>query len=1361
MLPLRLTKLREREIIQFKHVFYVKKQVSNKWEDLAGFLGFDPPAISNIKGRNEDDASCCKDMLQEWKRRKGDAATMGVLMEALTEADLGGVVDGLKKKFPDPDLPVHLKLSLAPQTSGQGQTGDISNECKEQIWKRILELDRKMFPEEVLEDPERHRQKLETCFLPHVAVYMKLLSGSVILLLRFLRQTDVDRFYHNHYRVGEGTLSQQLSHILISDELRDKVKGAQLIVRLHVKHEDYVRVRDRLGQGLDRTTSVDNLLALPSLRREVDHSSLRGLDLAVASTEDRPCTDRTDDGSTLNFTARQVQGAVQTSKQKSQQQVRRVEGEMRTELHTAREQTDAVVRSQTLEITRLREKEDKAQKVLLEQKEENQKLQEANKSQAATKMELMYARHMLAKYGSPEEDQVKKEDTGKEEDPGKDQVKKEDPGKDPEKNQDQGKEKDPGKDQVKKEDPEKDPEKNQDQGKEKDTGKDQVKKEDPGKDPEKNQDQGKEEDPGKDPGKEPEKNQDPGKDQGNQTGVRRYFFFIKEEVKSGWKDLAIQLGFRRSDSNRIAGRNPDDQSRCMDLLEEWLKRNRDRATIEVLMEALSEANLQSTVDGLKNKYPELGTPGPGPLVSRLQKRKREGELLPAKKKAYHGEGEGILFEYIFYIKTKASESWKNLAGFLGFDSPAIGNIERRNPDDSSSLGDLLGEWQARKGDEATMGVLMEALTKIDREGVVKGLKNKFPELREEPMPQPGPIENAMREAAGPAGKPGGSGAGAKTTTPTKRRRTSDGAAAKPGGSGAKMVPSAKRRRKIDVEEYFLHTKNQVAADWRDLARCLEFTTPDIGDIDTQHRRDKDRCMELLQQWHTRNGDGATIHVLMEALAKAGLKRVVDSLKEEYPELAAGKKSPKGAKQKSRRTPEEEADVEKSPDGPRLKQRRVSGVQQHDPAEVEGTPAVEAPKRHVGLVLSRLHMEAKLMFPRVIKPVVLLLNDEYGTRKGGISTIHRQMCLLAAKGAKVYSTVLDAEDVTQQDMDDAEADGVELIFPKTFKGDKRKPGLDWLTWDHRSRFPNLPPNIGFIVGHVNITSRAARHIKEQRFPHAKLVQVTHVIPEDVARFKSEDKELSIEEEKASILEDLLHADVIVSVGPRLHDYYTNETRRAEDHYEFLPEPSDIFKNTKVKYVETETKGVLSVGRVKGVERLKGYDLSAKAMGKVIKRRPNTKWRARGIKHEDFSESKAIIQANISKFEFAPFTPLKYSTQEDLSRDMQQAHVVLMPSRAEPFGLVGLEAIAAGVPVLVSDKSGLAWFLGKDSDLDRPIVKIEEDDDKAAETLAERIVEILENGRKEFDAAKKLKKNLLDSEYWVESHRKFLEIFGLSL
>ncbi|XP_066267608.1 NACHT, LRR and PYD domains-containing protein 3-like [Branchiostoma lanceolatum] len=106
-----------------------------------------------------------------------------------------------------------------------------------------------------------------------------------------------------------------------------------------------------------------------------------------------------------------------------------------------------------------------------------------------------------------------------------------------------------------------------------------------------------------------EKKPAPCREEGLPVGdARKYFYFIKEKVSSDWKDLAFHLGFEQSDIDNIDGRNRDDKSRRMDLLEEWLKRNGERATIEVLMEALSEANLQSVVDGLRKEFLEVAGP---------------------------------------------------------------------------------------------------------------------------------------------------------------------------------------------------------------------------------------------------------------------------------------------------------------------------------------------------------------------------------------------------------------------------------------------------------------------------------------------------------------------------------------------------------------------------------------------------------------------------------------------------------------------------------------------------------------------------------------------------------------------------------
>ncbi|XP_019644796.1 PREDICTED: p53-induced death domain-containing protein 1-like [Branchiostoma belcheri] len=89
------------------------------------------------------------------------------------------------------------------------------------------------------------------------------------------------------------------------------------------------------------------------------------------------------------------------------------------------------------------------------------------------------------------------------------------------------------------------------------------------------------------------------------TGVRKYFFFIKDNVSSNWKDLSFHLGFNAADEDNIAGRNRDDKSRCMDMLQDWQKREGNKATIEVLIDALENANLRLVVDGLRDEFPEL------------------------------------------------------------------------------------------------------------------------------------------------------------------------------------------------------------------------------------------------------------------------------------------------------------------------------------------------------------------------------------------------------------------------------------------------------------------------------------------------------------------------------------------------------------------------------------------------------------------------------------------------------------------------------------------------------------------------------------------------------------------------------------
>ncbi|KAI8484858.1 hypothetical protein Bbelb_374550 [Branchiostoma belcheri] len=403
---------------------------------------------------------------------------------------------------------------------------------------------------------------------------------------------------------------------------------------------------------------------------------------------------------------------------------------------------------------------------------------------------------------------------------------------------------------------------------------------------------------------------------------------------------------------------------------------------------------------------------------------------------------------------------------------------------------------------------------------------------------------------------------------------------------------------------------------------------------------------------------------------------------------------------------------------------------------------------------------------------LLVIDEYCTSKGGISTINLDAARkLAAAGAQVYVTVLGA---SEQDERDAKRDGVTLLKPRLDADSSAKPSLEWLTVYHSVHFPHIPSDICCIVGHVDVTSRAARKIKEERFPHAKLAMFGHVAPEETEHYKSDEKALGVGRKEASIQDDLGKADVVFSVGARIHRHNDSFLRRRHvDHHIFLPEPSKVFSDAEVSFCEEggvlkPERVILSIGRVRNVERLKGHDLAAGGVDKAALRLDHLytlRLRVRGIDENDFKESKRILDEKLRSGRVKP-TLLPYGSQEEIRRDMENCHLVLMPSRAEPFGLVGLEAIAAGVPVLISEHSGLAELIEELSvRLGQPkfrhcIVKMKGNDGTTdEEKWAERIEDVIKYARSEFAEARGFREKLLASKYWEESHQKFLQACGI--
>ncbi len=74
--------------------------------------------------------------------------------------------------------------------------------------------------------------------------------------------------------------------------------------------------------------------------------------------------------------------------------------------------------------------------------------------------------------------------------------------------------------------------------------------------------------------------------------------------------------------------------------------------------------------------------------------------------------------------------------------------------------------------------------------------------------------------------------------------------------------------------------------------------------------------------------------------------------------------------------------------------------------------------------------------------------------------------------------------------------------------------------------------------------------------------------------------------------------------------------------------------------------------------------------------------------------------------------------DLERRYDAADVLVLPSRAEPYGMVVTEALARGLPVIATSAGGVPEALGATADGERPGLLVPPDDPDALATALRR-------------------------------------------
>ena len=316
-----------------------------------------------------------------------------------------------------------------------------------------------------------------------------------------------------------------------------------------------------------------------------------------------------------------------------------------------------------------------------------------------------------------------------------------------------------------------------------------------------------------------------------------------------------------------------------------------------------------------------------------------------------------------------------------------------------------------------------------------------------------------------------------------------------------------------------------------------------------------------------------------------------------------------------------------------------------------------------------------------KVQVTILASEWGSTKGGLSTINRELAIQLAKCPEVKITFF-VPQCSEQEKKEALNHNINIIEAR------RRPGYDELEW---LSFPPEHLQIDIVVGHGEKLGHQAQVIRDSH--KCRWVQVVHTDPEELGMFKSYSNPISKGEEKHQIEVELCEmADFVVGVGPKLSEAFSSYLRGCEkDQTIFDLTPGVFDEFVSVKQVPNEGKhcSVLVFGRGDAEDfALKGFDIAGKAVASL----PDTHLVFVGApegKHEEVAAR--LLDCGI------PANRLKVrgyvNSRESLKRLFCEVDLAVMPSRTEGFGLTGLEALSAGLPVLVSKNSGFGEALSK--------------------------------------------------------------------
>ena len=316
-------------------------------------------------------------------------------------------------------------------------------------------------------------------------------------------------------------------------------------------------------------------------------------------------------------------------------------------------------------------------------------------------------------------------------------------------------------------------------------------------------------------------------------------------------------------------------------------------------------------------------------------------------------------------------------------------------------------------------------------------------------------------------------------------------------------------------------------------------------------------------------------------------------------------------------------------------------------------------------------------------VTLLSSEWKSSTNGDLSTINQELAIQLAKHPNVDVSVL-LLNCSEADRSSAKSHNVELIEAD------RVPCVEPVLC---LAFPPRDHKIDCVIGYgVHLGRPIAIIKKNPNYSHCKWIQVVYSVPEEDGMYSNISIGQKMQEAEIQLCK---MADQVITIGPKLTETfkgYLRPFKQEEKVFDLTPSIFSEFLVVEQATEERRTFRILVIGSGDSCEdfNVKGYDVAAKAIAELKDESYKLKFVcaaggkgdivAEKLLHDGIGRNQLIVRS----FD---------DNREVLANLFCEVDLAIMPSRTEGFGTTALEALSAGLPVLVSGNSGLGEALKK--------------------------------------------------------------------